>query len=60
MQTFRLMKINHRIEEIMAERAAAEREEDNDKVNSLTLEQVELARRRADLMPRLEAMQTSN
>jgi DNA primase len=59
-QTFRLMKINHRIEEIMAERAAAEREEDNDKVNSLTLEQVELARRRADLMPRLEAMQTSN
>ena len=59
-QTFRLMKINHRIEEIMAERAAAEREEDSDKVNSLTLEQVELARRRADLMPRLEAMQTSN
>ena len=59
-QTFRLMKINHRIEEIMAERAAAEREENNDKVNSLTLEQVELARRRADLMPRLEAMQTSN
>ncbi len=59
-QTFRLMKINHRIDEIMAERAAAEREEDNDKVNSLTLEQVELARRRADLMPRLEAMQTSN
>jgi DNA primase len=59
-QTFRLMKINHRIEEIMTERAAAEREEDNEKVNSLTLEQVELARRRADLMPRLEAMQTSN
>ncbi len=59
-QTFRLMKINHRIEEIMAERAAAEREENNEKVNSLTLEQVELARRRADLMPRLEAMQTSN
>ncbi len=45
-QTFRLMKINHRIEEIMTERAAAEREEDNEKVNSLTLEQVELARRR--------------
>jgi DNA primase len=59
-QTFRLMKINHRIEEIMAERAAAEREENNEKVNSLTLEQIELARRRADLMPRLEAMQTSN
>jgi DNA primase len=59
-QTFRLMKINHRIEEIMAERAAAEREENNEKVNSLTLEQVELARRRADLMPRLEAMQTSS
>jgi len=54
------MKMNHRIEEIMAERAAAEREENNEKVNSLTLEQVELARRRADLMPRLEAMQTSN
>jgi hypothetical protein len=56
------MKIEHRIQEIMVERAAAEREEDSEKVNSLALEQVdlELARRREELMPRLEAMQTSN
>ena len=60
--TFRLMKIEHRIQEIMVERAAAEREEDSEKVNSLTREQLELehARRREELMPRLEAMQTSN
>ena len=59
-QTFRLMKINHRIEEIRAELAAAEREEDNERVSNLSNEQIELARRRGALLPRGEAMQTSN
>jgi DNA primase len=59
-QTFRLMKINHRIEEIRAELAAAEREEDNERVFTLSNEQIELARRRGDLLPRPEAMRTSN
>ena len=59
-QTFRLMKLNHRIEEIRAELAAAEREGDSEKVSSLSQEQVELARRRGALLPRVETMQTSN
>jgi DNA primase len=59
-QTFRLMKINHRIDEIRAELAAAEREEDDERVSNLSNEQVELARRRGTLLPRGEAMQTSN
>jgi DNA primase len=59
-QTFRLMKINHRIEEIRAELAAAEREEDNERVFTLSNEQIELARRRGALLPRPEAMRTSN
>lgn len=58
--TFRLMKTNQRIEEIRAELAAAEREGDSEKVSLLSQEQVELARRRGMLLPRAEAMQTSN
>ena len=59
-QTFRLMKINHRIEEIRIELAAAEREENSEKVFSLSNEQVELARRRSALLPRAEAVQSGN
>jgi DNA primase len=58
--TFRLMKTNQRIEEIRAELAAAEREGDSERVSLLSQEQVELARRRGTLLPRAEAMQTSN
>ncbi|MGI8732349.1 MAG: DNA primase [Pyrinomonadaceae bacterium] len=58
--TFRLMKVNQRIEEIRGELAAAEREGDSEKVSTLSQEQVELARRRGTLLPRAEAMQTSN
>jgi DNA primase len=57
-QTFRLMKINHRIEEIRVELATAERAGDSDKVSTLSSEQIELARRRGALLPRAEAMQT--
>jgi DNA primase len=56
--TFRLMKLNHRIEEIRAELAIAEREGDSEKVFTLSSEQIELARRRGALLPRAEAMQT--
>jgi DNA primase len=56
--SFRLMKINHRIEEIRAELATAERAGDSERVSTLSSEQVELARRRGALLPRAEAMQT--
>ena len=60
-QTFRLMKTNQRIEEIRAELAAAEREGDSERVSLRSrASRVELARRRRMLLPRAEAMQTSN
>jgi DNA primase len=57
-QTFRLMKLNHRIEEIRVELATAEREGDSDRVSTLSIEQIELARQRGALLPKAEAMQT--
>jgi DNA primase len=57
-QTFRLMKLNHRIEEIRVELATAERAGDSERVSTLSSEQIELARRRAALLPKAEAMQT--
>jgi DNA primase len=57
-QTFRLMKLNHRIEEIRVELATAERAGDNERVSTLSSEQIELARRRGALLPKAEAMQT--
>jgi DNA primase len=57
-QTFRLMKLNHRIEEIRAELASAERAGDSERVSTLSSEQIELARRRGALLPKAEAMQT--
>jgi DNA primase len=56
-QTFRLMKLNHRIEEIRAEMASAERAGDSERVSTLSGEQIELARRRGALLPKAEAMQ---
>ena len=56
--TFRLMKLNHRIEEVKADLAIAEREGDSEKVSSLSNEQIELARRRGALLPKVEAMQS--
>jgi DNA primase len=55
--TFRLMKLNHRIEEIKVELATAERQGDVERVSTLSGEQIELARRRSALLPRAEAMQ---
>ncbi len=56
-QTFRLMKLNHRIEEIRIELATAERAGDSERVSTLSSEQIELARRRAALLPKAETMQ---
>ncbi|MCM3871158.1 MAG: toprim domain-containing protein, partial [Pyrinomonadaceae bacterium] len=57
-QTFRLMKLNHRIEEIRLELATAERAGDSERVSTLSGEQIELARRRGALLPKAEAMRT--
>lgn len=59
-RTFRLMKIRHRIDQVKAELAAAERAEDNESVSILTKEHMELDERRGTLEVRAEAMQTSN
>ncbi|MBA3355681.1 MAG: DNA primase [Pyrinomonadaceae bacterium] len=56
--TFRLMKLNHRIEEIRAELSSAERAGDSERVSTLSSEQIDLARRRSALLPRAETMQT--
>src|SRR5687767_729644 len=56
--TFRLMKLNHRIEEIRAELATAERAGDNERVSTLSSEQIELARRRGAILPKAEGMQS--
>jgi len=56
--TFRLMKLNHRIEEIRAELLSAERAGDSERVSTLSSEQIDLTRRRSALLPRAETMQT--
>jgi DNA primase len=53
--TFRLMKIEHRIEELRAELIAAERNEDIDKVSQLVAEQIELSAQRQTMLQRREA-----
>jgi DNA primase len=54
--TFRLMKIEQRIEEVRRELAIAEREQDDEKVSKLSAEQIQLsALRQAMLQPQAEA-----
>ena len=53
--TFRLMKIDHRIEELRGELAIAERNQDNDRVSELVTEQIELSARRQSMLQRREA-----
>ena len=53
--TFRLMKIEQRIEELRRELAIAEREQDDEKVSKLSAEQIQLsALRQAMLQPQAE------
>jgi DNA primase len=54
--TFRLMKIEQRIEELRRELAIAEREQDDERVSRLSAEQIQLsALRQAMLQPQAEA-----
>jgi DNA primase len=53
--TFRLMKIEQRIEELRAELALAERNQDNDRISQLVNEQIELSARRQIMLQRTEA-----
>jgi hypothetical protein len=53
--TFRLMKVDQRIEELRAELATAERNEDNDRVSQLVTEQIELSAQRQSMLQRGEA-----
>jgi DNA primase len=58
--TFRLMKIEQRIEELRRELAIAEREQDNERVSRLSAEQIQLSsRRQAMLQPQSEAASRS-
>ena len=54
--TFRLMKIEQRIEELRRELAIAEREQDDERVSRLSAEQIQLSsRRQSMLQPQSEA-----
>jgi hypothetical protein len=59
-QTFRLMKLQHRIDELRTEVGAAEREGDSEKASRLSAEQIELTKRRSALMPKGEPLQQGN
>ena len=48
--TFRLMKLEHRIEELRRELAIAEREQDGDKVSRLSAEQIQLSSVRQEML----------
>lgn len=57
--TFRLMKIEQRIEELRRELAIAEREQDGERVSRLSAEQIQLSsRRKAMLQPQSEAVRS--
>jgi DNA primase len=55
--TFRLMKVQQRIDETRAELASAEREGDMERVSRLSTDQTELERLRSSLHPKSDAMQ---
>ena len=54
LETLRLMKVDHRIDELRSELAAAERNGDGVQLDRLATEQVELTRRRNTLLPRAD------
>jgi DNA primase len=58
--TFRLMKVEHRIEDLKSELSVAEREGDSERVSQLANQQIELTRLRGALLPKAEAMQTGH
>jgi DNA primase len=54
----RLMQVDRRISDLMAEMAAAERNGATDLLDRLSTERLELARRRSTLLPQAQAVQT--
>ncbi len=54
----RLMQVDRRIGDLMAEMAAAERNGATELLDKLSTERLELARRRSTLLPQAQAMQT--
>jgi DNA primase len=60
LNALRLMKVDRRIGDLRSEIAAAERNGETERCDKLATEQIELTRRRDDLLPRAEAMQISN
>ena len=58
--TFRLMKLQNRIDELRDESLKAEREGNTEKLALLSTEQIELEKRRSALLPKAEAVQIGN
>jgi DNA primase len=58
--SFRLMSLNRRIDELNASMANAERAQDGDEVARLSIEHVELSKRRSALLPKAEGVQIGN
>jgi DNA primase len=58
--TFRLMKVQQRIDDTRAELAAAEREGDTEKVSRLSTDQTELEKLRSALHPKTDAVPISH
>ncbi|HEV7798384.1 MAG TPA: DNA primase [Pyrinomonadaceae bacterium] len=60
LDALRLMKVDRRISNLRSEIAAAERNGESERCDTLATEQIELTRRRERLLPKAEAMQTGN
>jgi DNA primase len=57
-EALRLMQVDRRISDLMAEMAAAERNGATELLDKLSTERLELARRRSTLLPQAQAVQT--
>jgi DNA primase len=60
LEALRLMKVDRRISDLTSEIAAAERNGEMELRDRLAIEHLELTRRRNDLLPKAEAMQTAS
>jgi DNA primase len=56
----KLMKVDRRLTELGSEIAAAERNGETELCDQLTMERLDLTRRRINLLPKVEALQTAN
>ena len=60
LNALRLMKVDRHISDLRLEIAAAERNGETERCDKLATEQIELTRRRDDLLPRAEALRIGN